>query len=129
MLPKGLDLMYILNQLAFGNQILGKGKEKAMARTWGTKVDGSGFDEATIEAVWGKATSIPGYTTIKKDSCGAMIQRDKHGKTGTYGWEIDHDKPLSKGGTDDLSNLKPLQWENNRHKADNWPNWECKIRN
>jgi hypothetical protein len=26
-----------------------------------------------------------------------------------------------------LNNLQPLQWENNRHKGDNYPNWSCKI--
>ena len=29
---------------------------------------------------------------------------------------------------DDLSNLQPLQWENNRYKGDDFPHWYCKIR-
>jgi 5-methylcytosine-specific restriction endonuclease McrA len=56
------------------------------------------------------------------------MQRQKYGKMEQFGWEIDHIKPLSKGGTDDISNLQPLQWENNRHKADDWPDFECKVR-
>lgn len=63
----------------------------------------------------------------RKDSCGAWIEFDQYGKTienGT-GWEIDHINPASNGGSDSLSNLQPLQWENNRHKADNYPNWKC----
>jgi hypothetical protein len=36
--------------------------------------------------------------------------------------------PVSKDGADDLGNLQPLQWENNRYKSDNWPNWQCKKR-
>ena len=55
------------------------------------------------------------------------MQRSKYGKTEQWGWEIDHVKPVSQGGTDDLSNLQPLYWENNRHKGDAYPNWECKV--
>jgi 5-methylcytosine-specific restriction endonuclease McrA len=57
------------------------------------------------------------------DVCGAVIDRAKYGnneETGT-GWEIDHIIPVSRGGTDDLSNLQPLQWQNNRRKGDDYP--------
>lgn len=96
-----------------------------MARSPGTRLDGGPFDDATIEAVWNKgAPELPGF---RKDTCGASMQRSRYGKTVRWGWEIDHIRPVSKGGTDDLSNLQPLQWENNRHKGDEWPKWGCKI--
>ena len=55
------------------------------------------------------------------------MKRDEHGNTNSLtGQEIDHKKPVAKSGNDDSNNLQPLQWENNRHKGDNWPNWNCK---
>lgn len=100
-----------------------------MARNPGTRRDGGGFDDATIEAVWKKGTPEPQYPSFRKDTCGASMQRPKYGKTEQYGWEIDHKKPVAKGGTDDLDNLQPLQWENNRHKGDDYPDWTCKVKN
>lgn len=99
-----------------------------MARNRGTKADGQSFDNKTIEAVWQKGTPEAGFSLYRKDACGASMQRNKYGNTEQWGWEIDHIKPVSKGGADDLSNLQPLQWENNRHKADTWPNWDCKVK-
>jgi len=99
-----------------------------MARQPNTNTRGESFDEKTIEAVWAKAKPEPNHTGFSKDTCGASMQRSKHGKTEQWGWEIDHVKPVAKGGTEDLSNLQPLQWENNRHKGDDYPNWSCKVR-
>ena len=93
----------------------------------GTRKDGSAFDEATIEAVWQKGTPEPQFSSFRKDVCGASIKRNTYGKQEQWGWQIDHIKPVTLGGTDDLGNLQPLQWENNRYKGDNYPGLFCKV--
>ncbi|MFA4906911.1 MAG: HNH endonuclease signature motif containing protein [archaeon] len=80
--------------------------------------------ESLIMQVWQKGIAIIGHDSAiwRKDICGTWMQFSKHGDTSSkYGWEIDHKKPQSKGGSDDISNLQPLQWENNRRKGDEYP--------
>ena len=77
------------------------------------------FTEDAIQEVWEKGTVVPNNDpkVWRKDQCGAWIDRNQYGnRNSQYGWEIDHIKPESEGGGDELSNLRPLQWENNASK-------------
>lgn len=84
------------------------------------------FSKDVVDAVWKK---YAGDSQYKKDITGAWMDREKYGQTTQLGegWEIDHIKPIAKGGTDDISNLIPLQWENNRSKSDNYPDWTSVV--
>lgn len=84
------------------------------------------FSEETIQKVWEKASVHPTDSSWAKDQCGAWIYRAAYGKQSDYGWNIDHITPQSKEGTDSLSNLRPLHWENNTRKSDG--NLKCAIK-
>jgi hypothetical protein len=71
-----------------------------------------------IQAVWNKGTRVQNQDANewRKDACEAWIGRKFYGKRDSkYGWEIHHIDP--KGG-DDISNLAPLQWQNNVATSD-----------
>ena len=77
------------------------------------------FDDETIQKVWEKGTVVSNNDPriYRKDFCKAWIRRNHYGnRNSQYGWEIDHIKPVSEGGGEQLSNLRPLQWQNNVHK-------------
>ncbi|MEQ9444395.1 MAG: HNH endonuclease signature motif containing protein [Rhodospirillaceae bacterium] len=83
-------------------------------------------DEALKRSVFNKGKVIPDYdnSVWRRDKCGHAIKYSEHGKQGKFGWEIDHVKPVAKGGSDELSNLQPLWWTTNREKGDTYP-WNC----
>lgn len=75
-----------------------------------------------LKKIWAKATSCGpdneknGY---RKDQCGAWIKFSEYGnRRSSYGWEVDHITPAGNGGSDAISNLRPLHWKNNAAKSD-----------
>lgn len=88
------------------------------------------FSNDTIETVWKKATVVDGYNSdlVRKDCVGAWILKNEYGNTNSvFGWEIDHVYPQSLGGGDDNLNLRPMQWENNRSKGDDYPSYNVAV--
>ena len=98
-----------------------------MTRNRSTTGQGQSFSQDTINSVWNKGKIIPGFDpkSWRRDICGSNMKFTEYGNTSLQiGWEIDHIKPVSKGGTDELTNLQPLNWENNRRKGETDP-WNC----
>jgi len=76
------------------------------------------WSDDTIQKVWEKSKTVSNNDPAewRKDECGAWMARNQYGnRNSRYGWEIDH---ISPGGSDAVSNLRPLQWENNLDKSD-----------
>lgn len=90
------------------------------------------LSKSIIDQIWLKATAVDGFNSDKwrKDFAGAWIQRDQFGLSGLqapFGWSIDHLKPRSMGGSDDVSNLLPLHWKNNVAKSNRYPEFKTVV--
>ncbi|WP_462137988.1 HNH endonuclease [Candidatus Mycalebacterium sp.] len=69
--------------------------------------------------VWSKAKKIKGKNPklYRKDSYGKTIYKSSYGKSSSMGWEVDHIKPKSKGGSSKTRNLQALNTPTNRGKG------------
>lgn len=96
------------------------------------------FTEETIQEVWEKGTEVEGYDSSKfrQDACGAWMSRDKYGdRESSLGWEIDHIYPetrlleenVEREQIDNIVNLRPLNWQNNASKGNDYPAYTAKC--
>lgn len=78
------------------------------------------FSGAVKVNVWNKARVAPGMPShsYRLDPCGALLEWSKYGDTtpGGNGWQIDKVVPYSLHGTDHVSNLQAIHWQNNQVK-------------
>lgn len=71
------------------------------------------------EKAWGNAKKIRGKDPNKyrQDPYGNPMYKPSYGKASDMGWEVDHIKPKSKGGSDSTKNLQALSTSVNRSKG------------
>ena len=72
---------------------------------------------------WSNAKTIRGKNPnlYRRDEFGNVIYKPAFGTNGKMGWEIDHRKPTSKGGSNHRRNLRALQTTANRKKNNKYP--------
>jgi 5-methylcytosine-specific restriction endonuclease McrA len=69
--------------------------------------------------VWVKAKTIPGKDPkeYRQDPYKNEIRYSDYGQTSEYGWQIDHIKPKSQKGSDNIINLQALSSKTNMQKG------------
>jgi hypothetical protein len=80
------------------------------------------FTKEKLDKIWDKGQTIRGKDSdlYRKDTFGNQIYRHSYGRTSEMGWNVDHSKPQSKGGTDHLNNLQPMNSRANCSKGNKY---------
>lgn len=98
------------------------------------------YTEDTKKKVWEKGIIDPRYPKdkVRKDACGAWIIWTEFGKKESpFGWEIDHIYPealyrlhnaTDEKNINDLTNLRPLHWKNNKSKGAHYPTYQAAVK-
>lgn len=79
------------------------------------------FSEFTKLLVWSKGHVVSGKDPnhIRVDDYGAFMAWEQYGnRNNPLGWEIDHIVSVALGGTDYLSNLRPLSCFHNASRQE-----------
>ena len=97
-------------------------------------INKKGFSETLndeeIQRVWEKGITVEDVDAdlFRHDAAGAWIARDCYGNLESiYGWEIDHIYPLSRGGDNQMDNLRPMNWRNNKSKKNDYPYYKAVV--
>ena len=71
------------------------------------------------DKVWSSSKVVKGKNPDKyrQDPYGNTMYKDSYGKSSNMGWDIDHIKPQSKGGSDAMRNLQALNASVNKSKG------------
>jgi len=69
-----------------------------------------------VQNTWDNAPKVRGKDPelYRRDAYENVLYRHSHGKDTQMGWNIDHIKPQSKGGSDNPRNLQILQSAKNK---------------
>jgi hypothetical protein len=104
----------IQNPKTHGKPLTYQGGPKLLGKQMVTK--------SAKEAAWDRASKMRGKNPdqYRRDELGNPMFKQSYGKASDMGWEIDHRKPVAKGGTDDPRNLRALNTQANRKKSDKY---------
>lgn len=76
------------------------------------------------QRIWNKGETALGFDhdVWRYSKNGHLMKRSEYGnRSSKYGWEIEHGRPKSKGGTNHLNNLSPENWRENLRKGSKYP--------
>ena len=77
------------------------------------------MNKTQINKVWSSAKVVRGKDSdvYRQDPYGKIMYKKSYGKNSDMGWEVDHIKPQSKGGSDATRNLQALNSGINKSKG------------